>query len=65
MDANLSWLWVFAVGGGTLLLALALWFGASHTRDNRRSGATAPRSYDEPGKREALQGRNPGGDPRP
>jgi hypothetical protein len=54
METSATYAWAFAVIGGPILLALVLWFGIKHTR-RRRTGATAPRSYDQPGEREAVQ----------
>lgn len=57
--------WAFAVIGGPILLALVLWFGISRTRGGRRTGATAPRSYDQPGQREAEQQQRVESGPKP
>ena len=58
--------WAVAVIGGPILLALVLWFGISHTRSRRdRTGATAPRSYDQPGQREAAQRERVESGPKP
>lgn len=54
MEETGSYAWAFAVVGGPILLAVALWFGIRHTK-RRKTAATAPRSYDRPGEREAEQ----------
>lgn len=56
--------WGFAIIAGPILLALVLWFGISRTR-RRRTGATAPRSYDQPGQREAKQRQSVESGPKP